>query len=308
MACKSYAPSDEDGVGLEVALLEAYADHRSKSTDPITPRFLLKKESGSYIMRHYGDSQFMFEFSADEILDTEILSEDDLKEKLTPIQERFKDARNTAVFNTSLYLSSVGEMDAYVATSMRTPKDFHNIADICDKVFSARQLRKLYLRFFDPTMSAAMNHQDKGLIECLMVKCAKVLIYIAGERDSYGKDAEAAMALSLGKPVIFLCDSEERQRFYKDVHPLSRLVDFETGVAIGAIVTDNIPDVVELLERVFSNSMQYSLEKKSAGYLELRENITKSVVRLQTNDALLRETFWNYYQVERPNTNYVERL
>jgi Domain of unknown function DUF29 len=31
------------------------------------------------------------------------------------------------------------------------------------------------------------------------------LVYCAGQRESYGKDAEAAMALSLGKPVIFYC-------------------------------------------------------------------------------------------------------
>ena len=42
-------------------------------------------------------------------------------------------------------------------------------------------------------MSAARGHEDKGLIECLMVKCAKVLIYTEGEKESYGKDAEAAM-------------------------------------------------------------------------------------------------------------------
>ena len=50
-----------------------------------------------------------------------------------------------------------------------------------------------------------------------MVKSAKVLIYCAGERDSFGKDAEAAMALSLGKPVIFYCDEAERQRFFAEV-------------------------------------------------------------------------------------------
>ena len=47
-----------------------------------------------------------------------------------------------------------------------------------------------------------------------MVKYAKVLVYCAGEWESYGKDAEAAMALSLGKPVIFYCDEERRHRFY----------------------------------------------------------------------------------------------
>ena len=105
------------------------------------------------------------------------------------------------------------------------------------------------LRYFDPTLSVAGGHEDKGLIECLMVKCAKLLVYCAGERESYGKDAETAMALSLGKPVIFYCDEERLRRFYRDVHPLSRLIEFETGVAVGAMVTDNIDGVSELIYR-----------------------------------------------------------
>ena len=89
-----------------------------------------------------------------------------------------------------------------------------------------KKLKDLNIRYFDPTLSAATGHEDKGLIECLMVKCAKVLIYCAGEKDSYGKDAEAAMALSLGKPVIFFCDEKQRSEFFRDVHPLSRLVEY----------------------------------------------------------------------------------
>jgi hypothetical protein len=144
-------------------------------------------------------------------------------------------------------------------------------------------------------LSAAQSHEDKGLIECLMVKCAKVLIYMAGKSESYGKDAEAAMALSQGKPVIFLCDPDVRTSFYRDVHPLSRLIDFRTGVAVGAIVTDNPEDVALLIDRIFANTMRYRLEKKRENYFLLKEQQTNSVVRIQTDDKLLTETFWNYY-------------
>ena len=43
-----------------------------------------------------------------------------------------------------------------------------------------------------------------------------------------------------GKPVIFYCNHERRHRFYRDVHPLSRLIEFETGVAVGAMVTEQL--------------------------------------------------------------------
>jgi hypothetical protein len=144
-------------------------------------------------------------------------------------------------------------------------------------------------------MSAAQGHEDKGIIECLMVKCAKVLIYTAGDRDSYGKDAEAAMALSLGKPVIFLCDEEDRERFFREVHPLSRLIDFESGVAVGAMATSSVKEVALLLGRIFENAMEYEIEQPQSGYFRLKERLTGSTVRLQTNDVLLRETFSNCY-------------
>lgn len=133
-----------------------------------------------------------------------------------------------------------------------------------------------------------------------MVKCAKVLVFYAGDRDSYGKDAEAAMALSLGKPVIFYCNHEHRHRFYRDVHPLSRLIEFNTGVAVGAMVAESLHDVSELLFRIFENKMEYQLEHPKEDYLKLREKVTGSVVRLQTSDRMITETFWNYYH-NRPH-------
>jgi hypothetical protein len=123
----------------------------------------------------------------------------------------------------------------------------------------------------------------------------KVLVYCAGEKESYGKDAEAAM----GKPVIFYCDHQQRSRFYRDVHPLSRLIEFETGIAVGAMVTDKLDDVSELLYRIFENRMVYRLEQSKPGFIRLKEELTDSVIRLQTNDRLLSETFWNHYHRDR---------
>lgn len=78
-------------------------------------------------------------------------------------------------------------------------------------------------------------------------------------KESYGKDAEAAMALSLGKPVIFYCDQEQRRRFYRDVHPLSRLIEFETGIAVGAMVTDKLEDVSDLIHRLFEKRIGWCI-------------------------------------------------
>jgi len=231
----------------------------------------------------------------DEVLDHEIRSEGEIADAIDPIRKKFGEARERALNNTKLYLSMISDLDIYVATSMRVREDFRAMAEFCDTVFRDEKLKDLKLRYFDPTRSAAIGHEDKGLIECLMVKCAKVLVYNAGTSDSFGKAAEAAMALSLGKPAIFFCDVETRRKFYRDIHPLTRLINFDTGVAVGAIVTENRLHVVELLSRIFRNDMELELSKKKADYFLLTEKLTESTIRLQTDDLLLREAFWNYY-------------
>ncbi|MFZ0980523.1 MAG: hypothetical protein WAN23_14070 [Candidatus Acidiferrales bacterium] len=289
MACKSYGDSPNLESDLRKALLEAYRKNVGSPT--VTIRQLLEGHASA----SFQDRQQEFIFSADDFLNEQVTSESDLAAKYQRVADRFFQSRQAALDNTRYYLSMVNDLDVYVATSMRSRSDFRNMADTCDKIFGAPQLNELNLRYFDPTLSAAGGHEDKGLIECLMVKCAKVLVYCAGERESYGKDAEAAMALSLGKPVIFYCDQAQRHRFYRDVHPLSRLIEFETGIAVGAAVTDRIEDVSELLRRVFENRMVYYLEQSKPGFLRLKEKLTGSVIRLQTNDRLLTETFWNHY-------------
>lgn len=228
-------------------------------------------------------------------MELEISSEEELLRHYDALARTFASARQSALKNTDLYLSMASDLDVYVATSMRSRQQFRDMAKTCEQIFGHPAVRDLHLRYFDPTLSATSGHEDKGLIECLMVKCAKVLIYMAGERDSYGKDAEAAMALSLGRPVIFLCDDATRRQFFTEIHPLSRLIDFQTGVAVGAMATSSPDDAARLLGRIFENKVRYQLEHPKEGYFRLREQITGSVVRLQTNNRLLRETFWNCY-------------
>lgn len=292
MACKSYGEGEGGAGALQEALVGALRTHLSHGGGRTTIRRLLDPQ---FLAEEYRSRQQELVFSADDVLEEAVGSEEEIEERYRRVADLFVKARRTALANTELYLSMVNDLDVYVATSMRSRQDFRDMAADCDAIFSDQRLKALNIRNFDPTLSAAEGHEDKGLIECLMVKCAKALVYCAGDRETYGKDAEAAMALSLGKPVIFYCNQEQRRRFYRDVHPLSRLIEFETGVAVGAMVTDKLSDVSELLYRVFENKMEYRLEQSKPGYLRLLEQLTGSVVRLQTNDRMLTETFWNHY-------------
>ncbi len=292
MACKSYGDPSRGTGDLKELLFGALKIHQDNSGGRVTIRKLLEQACSG---KSAASRQQEFLFSADDLLDEEVETKEQLEARYARVATKFQKSREAALQNTRYYLSMVNDLDVYVATSMRDRDDFRKMADFCDQVFKNSRLDGLKLRYFDPTMSAAEGHEDKGLIECLMVKCAKVLVYCAGKKESYGKDAEAAMALSLGKPVIFYCDEEQRGRFYREVHPLSRLIEFGTGVAVGAIITSAVEEVIELLHRTFENKMEYELDQKKHAYYLIKEKLTQSVVRLQTSDKMLRETFWNYY-------------
>jgi len=244
---------------------------------------------GQLVEQQFAGRQQQLTFSADDILTEAVGSEEELKARVTAISEKFQRARAAALENTRLYLSMVEDLDVYVATSMRTREHFRKMAGFCEDVFAHPDLADLHVRYFDPTMSAAEGHVDKGLIECLMVDAAKLLVYYVG------KDFEAAMALSRGKPVIFFCEDEHKEHMCRDVHPLMRLIHFDTGVAVGAMVTTTVDSVAKLIAGVLTNGLEYKLSKTEMGSLHLRERITDSLVRLQTHDKLLQETFWNYY-------------
>ena len=305
-AHKSFGDNPDAEGTLRQTLLQAYDKHVDAGGGATTFSQLIKGGSPRGSSAIQGEFQFLMEDVLDDsitsrtdFLDDSITSRTDFDEKFNTGFEIFRNARQTASENTNMYLSIVNELDVYVATSMRTREDFRGMARFCGDLFNDSRLMDLNLRYFDPTLSAASGPEDKGLIECLMVKCAKALVYVAGSKESYGKDVEAAMALSLGKPVIFYCGGEaiERASIYRDVHPLSRLIQFETGVAVGGMVTTDLDELATLLSRIFRNNMQYFLEEHPAlpGYLILKEQLTDSVVRLQTSDRMLSQTFWNHY-------------
>lgn len=295
MACKAYSKETLGSATLlERILLEEY---KKKGGGKLQIASLM--DQSSPIAAQDPQMQLLLQTGAEEFMEEIVTSESDIRSHVKAISERFNTARAAAISNTSLYLSMVNELDVYVATSMRKRADFKNMAEDCRHIFAHSDLASLKLRYFDPTMSAADGHEDKGLIECLMVKCAKVVLYFAGDGDSYGKDAEIAMAMSLGKPAIVLCPDtakgRQREKIFRDIHPLSRLIEFETGVAIGSMVTRNRDIAARLLERIFKNKMEYELHNDGTGYYRLKERLTGSIVRLHTNSRLLRESFWNYY-------------
>lgn len=293
MACKTLATPEDKEEFIEF-VVDSYKRAVSLGKKNIRFKDILEGKYRSNVAQSRQESIF----ATDENLNSVVHSENEVVKIATDLAERFLAAHKKALKNTSRYLSLCNDLDVYVATSMRTKQHFLEMANFCESVFARLKAEGIVLRYFDPTISAADTHEDKGLIECLMVKSARILVYSSGDRDSYGKDAEAAMALSMGKPTIFYCpDENKRAKFFKEVHPLSRLVNFQTGVASGVIVCQSDAEVATILSRLVHNKMKYQLLQKQnlPGFYLLKERTTQSVVRVQTNNQLLSTAFWNHY-------------
>lgn len=103
--------------------------------------------------------------------------------------------------NHIAYLVS-DHLDVYVATSMRERHEYMAVSRLTQQIFESPELKKLKLRWFDPTQAHCVDRIDKGLSEALMLRRAQCTIYLAQESDTLGKDSELASTLAQGKTVI----------------------------------------------------------------------------------------------------------
>ena len=294
LACKTYETKELKNTSHVNLALEAFRLLRSEGI-PVTPDALRGKTK---TVAEGQQQQQLFELMFEEA-STILTTEEEVIALYSGQWDAFQKARVHALDNTRIYLSLCNDLDVYVATSMRNRQDFRDMATVCKRIFESPLLSKYNIHYFDPTLSAAEHHEDKGIIECLMVKTAKVVLYFAQYKESFGKVSECAMALSLGKPVIILCPDDSKGHevytFYKDSHPLSRLVEFKTGIVNGAIITCKTEDVVNLLDRIFMDKMEFDLELKASttAYYLLKERITGTTYRVVTDNKMLTEAFWN---------------
>lgn len=117
--------------------------------------------------------------------------------------------RNLAAYLTEPFI------DVYVATSMREHADFVSVNIFVESLFGHQLIAPLKLRYFNPTQSWIEDRVAKGTVEALMLKRSRLTVYMAQKTDTFGKDSEASVALSEGKPVIVY---------------VPKIVDEETGI------------------------------------------------------------------------------
>jgi hypothetical protein len=197
----------------------------------------------------------------------------------------------------------IDDLDVYVATSMREFEEYKSFKELLTDVFKHPDLAKLNLRYFDPTIIYCENRIAQGLLEALMLKRAKLTLYVAGKTDTFGKDSECAATLVQGKPVVVYVEEtnddkkgkmDRRARLFKDIHPLGLQVCHQTGVANGVIVVRNSQDCRHIIRGLLLHTLEVKLDKIGVGFV-LKEEKTQSILRVVVDDAFWVRSFRNFY-------------
>ncbi len=256
------------------------------------------------------------------------------KEEIEGTIKKVETLKEIGKRNQEHYLRNIESIDVYVATSMRNDEEYLDMYNFVNKTFGSEDIKTLNLRYFDPTLCYCDSRIDKGIIECLLVRSSKVTIYCAQEGDTFGKDSELAATMAQGKPVIVYVptpketdtdiqkesDPEKRRvllskkieklnsraKTFKDFHPLGLQVGLYDGVARGVIVVRNPEECSKILYKILTNSLEVKISYEQHG-LVLRENETKSVVRVMTGWSVLSACFWNQFnKTQNPKSGLPE--
>jgi hypothetical protein len=237
-----------------------------------------------------------------------------LEAELDGRRKRQVQAQEIGERNTQRYLA-LPYLDVYVATSMRSDEDYVNQHRFMEELFANPHVKDLKLRYFDPTVSYVDDRIKKGIVECLMLRRARVTVYNAGPEDTMGKDCELAATLAQGKPVIVYIASEprfvkvpgreqdidmdKRAKLFRADHPLGLQISGRTGVAHGIIVVRTMEECAKMLRKVLLHDLAFSVQHEG-GNFRLVESETGSILRVVTDDALLSHSFWTYFRHIEP--------
>jgi hypothetical protein len=92
---------------------------------------------------------------------------------------------------------------------------------------------------------------------------------------------------------------ERRAKMLREDHPLGIQVNLDTGVANGVLVVRTVDECAELIYRIITKTLQFTLETDNADgkyeYAFLRETVSGCIYRVMTGDAMLTNAFWNFY-------------
>ena len=91
---------------------------------------------------------------------------------------------------------------------------------------------------------------------------------------------------------------DRRARLLREDHPLGIQVNLATGVANGVLVARTVEHCADLIYRVMTRRLEFKLEsevRSGRKYFFLKEITSNCVFRVMTGDAMLTNSFWNFY-------------
>jgi len=96
---------------------------------------------------------------------------------------------------------------------------------------------------------------------------------------------------------------DDRYNTLVNIHPLGIQVDLETGVATGVLAARDISTCAKLIRSHVLRSVEYEIQKvieDNKEYTYLKEKISGCIYRVVTGDAVLTNSYWNFY-LNEPN-------
>lgn len=228
---------------------------------------------------------------------------DQVNQTITKVNE----LKKIGLRNQIHFLRNIEMIDVYVATSMRDDREYSEMYTFVSETFSKPEIKELKLRYFDPTLCYCESRIDKGIVECLLVRCAKATVYCAQEGDTFGKDSELAATLCQGKPVIVYVPTapkdlelnaklDKRAKTFREFHPLGLQVGLYDGVARGVIVVRSPDQCARILRQILTNNLEVKVTFEQHGIV-LREVETDSVLRVMTGWRELASCFWHNFGI-----------
>jgi len=174
--------------------------------------------------------------------------------------------------NATMVDSYLGELDfdVYFASSIRKKENWFEAERICQKLEKALNAKIVMPSSFFVESGSV---EQKGDIERWLIEKAKCVFVLAGQSDTWGKDAETLEALLFyKKPAVMLASDESdgsfpsRYKIAHDVHPKKVVGNWFLGLGLHIVKTEE--EAIECLRRILTNTTLTVIKGRDGAFEE----------------------------------------
>lgn len=148
------------------------------------------------------------------------------------------------------------------------------------------------LKKSDPTFEDTIN---RFLIELEEYRVGQPYDFWIEKEQEFKEKCEVFPKICEILALLECYNFDQRAKLLKGIHPLSMQVDLQTGVANGVLVVRSPKECAELLYRILTNEMKFSIRHDPDGFTILEETISESPFRVVIEHEKLTNSFWNLF-------------